>query len=160
MKLRFITAAVALAAPVALADAKWSCSYNEKTATYTLTSTTAGDGGTPSVYSVKDGVLSRETRGSESVLDFRESAMPDGAPTIIATGKALWYNKGSEKEIYLPDSLRNVTLALMDNNSSLVHVEPFLPEGVTNVAARPSHTGLRSPTTSASASPRTRTADT
>ena len=138
MKLKFLAlaAVVALAAPVALADAKWSCSYNEKTDIYTLTSTTAGDGGTPSVYSVKAGVLSRETRGSETVLDFRESAMPEGAPTIVATGKSIWYNKGSEKEIYLPDSLRNIPNALADNNSSLVHVEPFLPEGVTNVAAQ------------------------
>ena len=41
MKLKSLAlaAVVALAAPVALADAKWSCSYNEKTDIYTLTST-------------------------------------------------------------------------------------------------------------------------
>ena len=40
MKLKslVLAAVVALAAPVALADAKWSCSYNEKTDIYTLTS--------------------------------------------------------------------------------------------------------------------------
>jgi hypothetical protein len=119
----------------AFADAKWSCSYRERDNTYVLTSLTAGDGGTASVYYVKDGALSRSTVGTETVIDLREEAMPEGAPKILSIGHQMWMKNTVVQEIYMPNTVRILGSRLIESATNLVHIEPFVPESVTNVAA-------------------------
>ena len=124
----------------AFADAKWS--YD--TATWYLTSLTAGDGGTPSKYVLTPSGLLGGTGteghnacvvGTETVLDFREEAMPDNAPKILSINTGIWKKNTVVQEIYLPNTVRILGSSLIHSASNLVHIEPFVPESVTNVAA-------------------------
>ncbi len=112
--IRKVCASVILGAGVLFAadvwaDAKWSASeFDTRNKRWTLKSL-VGEGVTATEFYLSDaGVLSTKTAGTETELDLRSAALPDGLVDIVTLGRLMHYQFKTVEVLYLPETVETL----------------------------------------------------